>query len=549
MLQRQNISQISEENELTTKDSLELLLSNPYYIEAELCRRDFFYFVQSFWDIIIKDKPVYNWHIPYLCKELETIAWRVIARKKKLYDLVINIPPGTTKSTICTILFPVWCWIARLPKDKFKSVYKRRWRKERKQNPNLQLKDVEITGADTRFITGSYSGALAFEHADYSRDIVLSDRFRKFFPDLYIERDKNLKSHYKNNKGGGRISTSVGGTVTGRHGLINIVDDPINPQGAVSDADRETANQWMSKTLSQRKASRKVTVEILIMQRLHKQDPTGMKLERDSKRDKSRVKHICLPGECFARPDGSCYKVLPEKLKRNYVDGVLDPVRMSRDDLDDAKLVLGNYGYASQIGQNPKPLEGAMFTSTWFEVVSAVPAGEGKTCRGWDLAATSELEAQQSGSTPAYTVGIKAKYHDGFLYIEDMVRGRFNSFGVRRLLKNTASQDGSSCYVSIPQDPGQAGKAQVKSMARDLAPTGATVHSSTETGDKVTRCDPVAAQAEAGNIKLVEGKWNSDFLEYLCEFPNSVESLDIGDALARVYGYLVLEKTKKAGAW
>lgn len=78
---------------------------------AEMCRRDMFFFVKTFWSTIIKEEPVYNWHIPYLCKELQAIAQCIIERKPKPYDLIVNIPPGTTKSTIVTIIFPVWLWI------------------------------------------------------------------------------------------------------------------------------------------------------------------------------------------------------------------------------------------------------------------------------------------------------------------------------------------------------------------------------------------------------------------------------------------------------
>ena len=80
-------------------------------VKAELCKRDFFFFVQEFWGEIIPDEPVYNWHIKYLCDELQQIVERVARREDKLYDLVINIPPGTSKSTIATVMLPAWAWI------------------------------------------------------------------------------------------------------------------------------------------------------------------------------------------------------------------------------------------------------------------------------------------------------------------------------------------------------------------------------------------------------------------------------------------------------
>lgn len=55
-------------------------------------RRDFFFFVQTFWDVIIKEQPVFNWHIPFLCEELQKLSVSIVKREPKPYDLIINIP-------------------------------------------------------------------------------------------------------------------------------------------------------------------------------------------------------------------------------------------------------------------------------------------------------------------------------------------------------------------------------------------------------------------------------------------------------------------------
>src|ERR1044072_6256078 len=93
-------------------------------IKAELCKRNFSFFVKEFWEVIIQDELVWNWHMDVLCNEIQAVYERVIGEMKpvmkdgkqlidngkpvfqrvrlpKLYDLIINIPPGTTKSTIC----------------------------------------------------------------------------------------------------------------------------------------------------------------------------------------------------------------------------------------------------------------------------------------------------------------------------------------------------------------------------------------------------------------------------------------------------------------
>src|SRR5690606_9375662 len=140
--------------------------------------------------------PVWNWHIEYLCGRLQEYGMRVVRREPKLSDLIINIPPGTSKSTIATVMFPAWLWTA---------------------DPTI------------RALTGSYSASLSTDHAVKSRDIIRSDKYAEYFPEIEIKRDQDNKTHYKNVKGGERYATSVGGTVTGFHAHIIIIDDPLNP--------------------------------------------------------------------------------------------------------------------------------------------------------------------------------------------------------------------------------------------------------------------------------------------------------------------------------
>ncbi len=95
----------------TQKQSLEI---DEYDLVASICRESFFDFVKEFWEEVIADTPVWNWHIPYLCGRLQRVAERVFEGKKREKNLVINIPPGTTKSTICSVMYPAWIW-TRMP--------------------------------------------------------------------------------------------------------------------------------------------------------------------------------------------------------------------------------------------------------------------------------------------------------------------------------------------------------------------------------------------------------------------------------------------------
>ena len=107
---------MSSNADLLTKSPIgRIVLNTPEAVRAEACRRSLFTFIQEFWDIIIDEKPVFNWHIPYICGLYEDVLWRVMARQRKTHDLIINIPPGTTKTTVLSIMAPAWSWIARMP--------------------------------------------------------------------------------------------------------------------------------------------------------------------------------------------------------------------------------------------------------------------------------------------------------------------------------------------------------------------------------------------------------------------------------------------------
>jgi len=123
-----------------------------------------------------------------------------------------------------------------------------------------------------RIICASYSENLAGKHAGDCRTVMESDWYRSVFPGTRISRDKNTELNYVTTRQGYRYSTSVGGTLTGRGGNLIIVDDPINPQGAMSEAKRSAVNDWFDSTLYSRLDSKRDDVIILIMQRLHVDD-------------------------------------------------------------------------------------------------------------------------------------------------------------------------------------------------------------------------------------------------------------------------------------
>ena len=85
-------------------------LLNPLAVTRELNNRSLYHFLQHFWGVVSAHDFSSNWHIEYLCSELEKIAERVANKQAREYDLIINVPPGSTKTLTCSIMFPAWCW-------------------------------------------------------------------------------------------------------------------------------------------------------------------------------------------------------------------------------------------------------------------------------------------------------------------------------------------------------------------------------------------------------------------------------------------------------
>jgi len=445
---------------------------NPNKAIAELCKRSFFRFVQEFWHTIIPEEPVYNWHIEYLCDELQRYVEQVAQRQDKDKDCVINIPPGTSKSTIATIMLPVYAWVI----------------------------DARI-----RVLTASYSQSLSTDHALKSRDIVQSDKFKLLFPHIEIKRDQNNKTHYKNNQGGERFATSVGGTITGFHAHIIIVDDPLNPKGASSDADRDTANNFMNTTLSTRKVNKSMTPTILVMQRLHEEDCTGNWLRKGKD-----IKHICLPGTLSD-------DVKPKSLRDRYKDGLLDNVRLTHKDLDELKLNLGSYGYAGQIMQIPAPSDGGIWQKWLIPIDKSEIPMLTNVGTDWDTAYTEKDE----NSASAYcTAGLSGKN----MYITDIGHKRYE---FPRLVS----------YMTTKHEPHYIeGKASGKSLKQTLVSQGIpAIEVPVIHGDKVARATMATPFAEAGMIFI-----DRDLLDYvyndvdqgILKFPNGAHD-DTNDALVQ----------------
>ena len=224
----------------------------------QLSLRDF---VREGWSLL---EPVstliWNWHLDLICDYLTLIRdGKFRTLHPELEGIIFNVPPRTMKSLLISVFFPIWAWATK---------------------PSL------------RFMFVSYSEKLSTQHSILRRSLIESEWYKKDWGGQFsISRDQNVKSHYENSSRGAMFSTGMQSTATGMGGDILIFDDPLNPEQAISQVEREAVNLRFDTTFRSRINDPATGVKIIIMQRLHELDLTGHVLARES----SRWKHISLP--------------------------------------------------------------------------------------------------------------------------------------------------------------------------------------------------------------------------------------------------------------
>lgn len=185
-----------------------------------------------------------------------------------------------------------------------------------------------------------------------------------------------------------------------------------------------------------------------------------------------------------------------------------------------------------------KPEAGKVFNRAWFEVVDSYPVG-GKIVRFWDLAATEKtMTRADKYEDPDYTASCKATVVRGIVYIIDVTNELLSPAKADERMKNTASQDVGTFHVAVrfEQEGGASGPRDAAHIIKNLA--GYDVRGIPAHKDKIVRAKPLAAQAYAGNVKLVRGPWNEAFLTQLHNFPDPDFHDDMVDSASGCYNEL-----------
>jgi len=466
-------------------------------VKKELSSRSLREFFRLFWHVLEPGTElVMGPALEAILEHLESVA------RGQIRDLLINVPPGFSKSMATSVFLPAWIWG---PFDR----------------------------PDKRIISTSYAADLAIRDNLYCRKLMRSEEYQECWGDSFqFTGDQNAKMRYENTRGGWKQTASVGSALIGHRGDLIIVDDPHSTKSSDSEIQRRSALRWFTETLPTRKNDMVRSSTVVIMQRLHTNDVSGLILKK-----KLGFEHLCIPMEYSHDHPHKSTRWTDWRTEKGQL---ADPVRFPRKAVEDLKRFFrsegGSYAEAGQLDQRPVPRGGGMFKEKWFKFRDYPPTADeidGPVVRGWDLAATKDERA-------AFTAGVKGcRLKTGETVILDVKREQLEPSGVYAMMLRVAEQDGRDVIQSIPQDPGQAGKDQKRHIASALF--GFLSHFSPESGSKETRAALLASQADVGNVFVVVGDWNDDFIRELVEFPRGAWK-DQADAASRMFAKLAIKR-------
>lgn len=447
------------------------------------CFNSFYFFFKTFWSEMSGENYVDNWHIKYICDTLQFWGMKIAKEEVVQQTIIINVPPGSSKSTMCTVAFPLWMWLHK---------------------PSCTTVNV------------SFSADLSKDHQELSKAIPSSEKWHILFDNIMkvkygseLNIEISNKNKLQNNFLGKRFNTSTTG-VTGRHADIIIEDDPLNPEQAFSDAERATAIRIHDQTMSSRKKNDNCFLNIIIAQRLHEDDVCGHVLKQNIP-----ITHICLPGEIT-----STSKVIPVECKQFYTDGVLNPLRKGKAVLDLQRATLGASGYATQILQMPFNLEEQDIKPSMFEIIESV--NDNTVFDLWvDGAYTEKTENDPTGIDLIARDGnniiwkdswdVWKKLPDLLSFIKELAEtGVFDKEKGRIFIEPKASGTSLADYIEFETDYnfvriGEHNRQEAKLVQ----------------GGKKARHELIKPKAESHRIKVMKGNWNDNAITQICGFPRA----------------------------
>ncbi len=438
---------------------------------ASLLRNHYPSYLQKvFYTLNPNSEFVDNWHLQALCEYLAAMQNGDITR------LIINIPPRSLKSIAITV-----GWSSFLLGH----------------NPASKI------------ITASYSQAISLKHASDVRSLLQSPWYKNSFPQLKIQAGQNEKHKFVTTKQGFRLSTSIGGSLTGEGGDVIIIDDPQNPTQAASRLLRNRANDWFDKTLSSRLNDKNKGLILLVMQRLHPDDLSGHLLE------KGGFEHLCLP----AIAKNIIHINIGKLQKTMQIGELLQPMREGEKIIKQLEVDLGSIAFAAQYLQSPINDNGGMIKREWLHYTDILPAQSEMVIQTWDTAI-------KMGDHNDRSACITIAYSEGNYVVIDAIAVRADFPQLRNIM--IAQYEKLKPHVVLIED-----KASGQSLIQELRLNSQLpIIAIMPKGDKMQRVARITPLMEAGRVKFMQMAGIGELEAEMLAFPRAKHD-DMLDALSQ----------------
>jgi predicted phage terminase large subunit-like protein len=403
-----------------------------------------------------------NWHLDAIAYQLERV------RRGEIKRLIINMPPRSLKSVTASVAFPAF-----------------------------------VLGHDPtrRIICVSYSGDLAKKHANDFRAVAEAPWYRDLFPGTRIGQ-KDSETEIELTARGSRLATSVGGTLTGRGGDLIIIDDPLKPDDAYSEAKRNACNEWYKNTLLSRLDDKRTGAIIIVMQRIHIDDLAGFVTSQSDEWEVLNLPAIAEVDEVIPISD--------TKVHRRRLGEALSPVREPLSVLEKMKSEFGSDAFSAQYQQMPVPPGGAMIKRHWIKrYVELPPRERSLILQSWDTASKGGPHNDFSVCTTWFIS------RDRRWYLIDVWRKRVDYPELKAAVRTLASRHAANRV--LVEDAGTG-----ISLVQELLGEVNGILTVKPDRDKIVRMSVVSAKFESGLVFLPErASWLADFEAELFAFPGS----------------------------
>lgn len=465
-------------------------LLNPVALDRELVRRiGLRKFIALAWSQVEAAPYIASWHIDAIADHLEAVSRGQIDR------LVINVPPGCSKSIVTSVLWPAWWWTVR---------------------------------PEHKWMAATFDAALARRDALKMRGLVKSPWFQERWPTARINESAEVQETmgvYHTTAGGFRYSTTVGGGATGWHCHTQILDDPVKPE----DLNVEPSSarlvldrvwEWWRGTMASRKADPHAFSRVVIMQRLHEDDLAARCISEG-------YTHFMLPMRY--EPGRRCVTAFGGD-RRTEPGELLCPQRFDEQSVAGTERDMGSRVAAAQLQQRPAPAEGNIFRRDWLShEYQRLPQGL-RLVQSWDC-------SFKDSATADFVAGHIWGYGDGKFYLVDRVKRRMGLPETVASLRRWAIQY-PTAHGKLVED--KANGPAVEQMLRKEMPGIVMLEPSSLGGSKVARANAVAPLFEAGSVlvpSVQQAPWVDDWREEMASFPFARNDDDV-DATTQALIYL-----------